>query len=183
MCTDTSGPGPDSLRSTLLAAEKNRRTGTLKVFQGKVEKRFYFHNGELIWFSSEQKGERVGEFLAGRGCLDLEEIDPLVAESRRRQLPFTWHLLKKRRITRNDLEDLLGLLAVTAMLDVLAGEECRFEFFETLPPEVITGPIKLKISIALCRDLTGHGEDQEKWPSSLADHLAHGKRGEKKANH
>lgn len=137
------------LQEIVAGIEVRKKTGVLRVAQGVVEKRFFFSAGDLIFATSTQAGERIGEFLTGIGCLDLTRMLSLLEDSQRRGVQFTADLLEEKVFERKSLETALSQLAIITLADALCWYDGSFELTANLPQSVINGPIKLRIIGAL----------------------------------
>lgn len=137
------------LAEIVAGIESRAKTGMLKVAQGEVTKTFYFHDGAVVFVNSNQAGERIGEFLTGIGCLDLNRLQTLLQESRRRGVPFSADLLSEKVMERKSLETALTQLIVIALADALRWREGSFELSAHLPDAVLNGPVRIRVERAL----------------------------------
>ena len=138
-----------SLLKVMEDAEANSRTGCILVVRAGVEKRFYLREGKVIFVTSDREGERFGEYLASTGCLNLERIQALIEESRRRGVRFTYDLLEEGVFQRRELEAALRQLVVVALADALNWTEGRFACEQQIPAGVLQGPINIEVAGAL----------------------------------
>ncbi len=136
-----------SLKDLFGWGEGRQKTGTLKIFTEEVTKAFYFQEGKVIFLTSNRDGERIGEFLAKVGCLELGLIKTAITQSQQQGVPFTRFLLSERLLEPETLETLLNRLVTIALADAMAWRSGQFEFTSSLPPAIVNGPIKLRPSI------------------------------------
>ncbi len=141
------------LQEILEGVERRTKTGTLRVTRGQVEKRFFLLEGQVAFVTSNLPGERLGEYLASSGCLDLERMETLLAESRRRGAPFTGDLLGEKVFEKLELESALSRLAVLALAEALTWPDGEFELNTQVPAKVLSGPVQIRIGNALARAL------------------------------
>lgn len=132
------------VREVMEWAETYGKSGTLHIVCAGVEKKFYLQEGRVTFLTSNRKGERVGEFLAATGCLDMLMIKLAITESQRRGIPFTSYLLAEKILDRSQLEEVISRLVVVALADSLRWDEGTFSFTTLLPPALLNGPIQLK---------------------------------------
>lgn len=137
------------VREVMEWAETYGKSGTLHIFNAGVEKKFYLQEGRVTFLTSNRKGERVGEFLAGTGCLDMLMIKLAITESQRRGIPFTSYLLAEKILERARLEEVITRLVIVALADALRWDEGKFSFTTILPPALHNGPIQLKAANVL----------------------------------
>ncbi len=138
-----------SLYNIVESVEVQGKTGQLHLVRGGEEKTFYFEEGAMIFVTSTSPGERFGEFLSASGCLDIQRIETLLSESRRRGERFTADLLAAKVFERKDLEKALGQLVIKALADALEWEEGRFKLSHDLPQGIRTGPVSIRVPHAL----------------------------------
>ncbi len=137
------------LQEIVAGIEARKKSGVLKVAQGVVEKRFFFSDGDIIFSTSTQPGERIGEFLTGIGCLDLNRMQELLEDSQRRGVQFTADLLEEKVLERKSLETALSQLIIMTLADALCWQDGSFELTSSLPPSVLKGPITIRVTGAL----------------------------------
>jgi Domain of unknown function (DUF4388) len=138
-----------SLQEIVTGIEAREKTGILKVAQGKVTKTFYFNEGAIIFVNSNQEGERIGEFLSGIGCLNLDRLQDLLEKSRGRGGRFSADLLAEKVFERKSLETALTQLIIIALADALRWQEGSFELSASLPDSVLNSPVRIRVEKAL----------------------------------
>ncbi len=138
-----------SLTEIVSGAETLGKTGIIRILRDGVEKRFYFQDGGVIFVTSTLPGERFGEFLADIGCLDMERMQALLEESRRRGVRFTYDLLGEKVFEKKALETALSQLVVIALAEALSWQSGIIEYSDQLPASILTGPIHIRVENAL----------------------------------
>ncbi|MEW6220305.1 MAG: HDOD domain-containing protein [Thermodesulfobacteriota bacterium] len=133
------------LAELLQWAEAGQKDGTLVISRGGVAKFFFFQAGRLIYFSSQQQGERLGEALLAAGALSLAQLAEVHQASNRLGIPFASFLIAERLVPVATLQETLHGLVRTAIADALTWEAGGFEFREEIPATVLNGPIRLNI--------------------------------------
>ncbi|BCR06833.1 hypothetical protein DESUT3_39020 [Desulfuromonas versatilis] len=136
--------GMMDLHDLLIWGAAQGKTGSLKIWDDKIVKTFYLQEGKIVFLTSNKEGERIGEFLARVGCLELNLIKHAIQESQRLGVPFTRYLLDQKLMPRQNLLNVVGRLVVTALADALGWGGGSFEFSDALPPTIINGPIMLE---------------------------------------
>ncbi|MEJ2202104.1 MAG: DUF4388 domain-containing protein, partial [Desulfuromonadaceae bacterium] len=136
------------LQEIVTGIEARAKTGILKVAQGNITKTFYFNNGAIIFVNSSQPGERIGEFLSGIGCIDLQRLQDLLEESRRQGVHFSADLIAEKVFERNSLETALTQLILIALADALKWREGSFELSAHLPDSVLHSPVPIRVENA-----------------------------------
>ncbi len=129
----------------------SKKSGVLKIVLEEIQKTFYFRAGKVIFVTSNQKGERFGEFLIDIGCLDLERMQILLEESRLRSHRFTADLIEEGVFEKKTLETALSQLVIIAMADALAWPAGTFELNDVLPGKVLSGPVDIAVEDVLSK--------------------------------
>ena len=62
--------------------EMNGKNGTLAISGAGEEKFFYFQQGQLIYFNSRGKGDKLGEHLIATGLMSREKLAKVLSESK-----------------------------------------------------------------------------------------------------
>ncbi len=140
-----------SLPEIVSGAEALGKTGIIRIQRDDVEKRFFFEDGAIIFVTSTRQGERFGEFLTDIGCLDLQRMQRLLEESRRRGVRFTGDLIAEKVFEKQALETALAQLVVIALADALAWCSGSIEFIRELPAAVKQGPVHIRVEKALAQ--------------------------------
>ncbi len=133
--------------------EISNKTGTLTITDGNIKKRFYLQDGKIIFVSSNKKEERVGECILKKKLVDSNTLKKALQKSRHLGIPFTGYLISEGLIDLKTLETILKEMVEAAFLDTLRWEGGIFEFVDSVPPNVINGPVKLSISFMLLQSL------------------------------
>ncbi|OHB32818.1 MAG: hypothetical protein A2X84_04100 [Desulfuromonadaceae bacterium GWC2_58_13] len=137
------------LQEIVAGIEARKISGVLRVAQGIIEKKFYFSDGDIIFVTSTQAGERIGEFLSSIGCLDLNRMQSLLEDSQRRSVRFTADLLEEKVFERKSLETAISQLIIIALADALCWQVGSFALTANLPQSVQKGPISIRVAGAL----------------------------------
>lgn len=132
-----------SLSEILRLCSVQSKTGVLSIERAGIHKKLYFHNGSLIYITSNKPGERVGEYLIQRGDLTRTWAGFLLKDSKRNGIAFTTSLLKKNIFEKAKLEQALSDLANTALADVIIWTSGSYAFSDKLPQQVLDGSIRI----------------------------------------
>ncbi len=137
-----------SLSDVLIGLQRSGKTGVLKVVNGAVMKKVYIKDGDMVFSSSNQDNDRLGEILLKAGKINLEQYNQsveLLKETGRKQGAVLVRLgyLKPQELVwavRHQVEEII------LSLFSLEGSSSEFKFNEgpLLSDEVIT----LKLSAA-----------------------------------
>jgi len=131
--------GSVDISDVLAVIGANRKTGLLKIKRGLEEKKLYFVDGRLIFSSSTNEDERLGEILVISGSVKRTDIRSAIEEQKNSSVHLGLMLLKKGVITQNQLFDSLRLQANKILWGVLNWIEGSFVFADKdieLPPSL-----------------------------------------------
>ena len=64
-----------SLSDILTGFQRGRGSGTLQIAIGSIFKKVYIKNGDIVFASSDENDEQVGEFLLKAGEITLKEYN------------------------------------------------------------------------------------------------------------
>ncbi len=123
--------------------EANRKTGILNITWTETSKTFYFQDGEIIFVSSQKRGQRFGEFLVSAGHLTKEELRAALEGSAIEGICFTEYLLKNNVFSPDTLRDMLSRLAQQILIELFSSTQGSFSFYTPLPEIVKNGPVRL----------------------------------------
>ncbi|GFE59870.1 hypothetical protein AOG2_04580 [Geobacter sp. AOG2] len=135
-----------SLPDLIQWIENSKRSGTLVLSQHASHKKFYFQNGEMIFVWSDKEGERFWSYIENETRQSAIGLKEKFKDSEKLDIPILSYLLNERLVNKDRLEFILTVILKTALTDALAWETGIFEFVDSLPAEVINGPIKINSS-------------------------------------
>ncbi|MEJ2691349.1 MAG: HDOD domain-containing protein [Deltaproteobacteria bacterium] len=138
--------------------EMNGKSGTLAISGAGEEKFFYFQEGQLIYFNSRGKNEKLGEQLTAKGLMSQEEFVKALTESKKLHIPFIGYLISENICTRETLQEILTAMVNSAITEVLQWPSGSFEFKEEVPSYILHGPIKLNVTQLLFHSSVAHDE-------------------------
>lgn len=78
------GQGSISLIDFIGFLAAGLQTGVLTAATADILRSVYFHNGEVVWASSNAPGDRLGEFLLQRGKITREQLQVVLRDGERR---------------------------------------------------------------------------------------------------
>ncbi len=125
-------------------ADSRQKTGSLHFSLQKKKRVLYFEEGKIIFASSRTSGERLGEFLLRAAHLNKTQLNTALEKSKKLKIPFTSYLISEKIISKTDLDKITLKYAELIVTDALGWNEGVFEFLDTIPAEIINGPVKLE---------------------------------------
>lgn len=135
-----------ALTDLLQMLEQGRRTGTLKVHAGRIEKSVFFREGRLISCASNNPTEFIGHFLISQGLISEEELAQAVHQQEQRHEPLGRILIARGALTEEELERQLRLKAEESILELFTWEAGDFEFLDDDLPSVEPVPVSLSLT-------------------------------------
>ena len=149
------------LSELLQWAESGQKDGTLVITQKGISKYFFFQEGKLIFFSSQEERERLVNVLYSSGQVSRAQLLTAVGESKKLGIPFIAYLISEKMITETRLRQTLATLVQEVIIDALQWRDGQFEFREVIPDSVLNGPIKLNSTQLLFRSAVQVDEQLE----------------------
>jgi putative nucleotidyltransferase with HDIG domain len=144
-------------------ADNSKRTGTLTLFQGDSQKKFYLQDGQIIFVWSDCEGERIADFLQFETVVSQKKLNEVLSDSEMLGLPFVGYLYSEKIISKPRLEEILKLVVEAALLSALSWETGTFEFIDELPGFVRNGPVKLSSTRVLLESVQKFDESRQKY--------------------
>lgn len=104
----------------------------------------YMENGKIIYAASQNRGNRLGEFLAKTGVLSEVQVFQALTESRKSGVSFTRYLTDNNIISLQALTDVFAHLVEKLLMEVFAYKSGSVTVSAPLPDFVLNGPIHLE---------------------------------------
>ncbi|RMH17810.1 MAG: DUF4388 domain-containing protein, partial [Acidobacteria bacterium] len=134
-----------ALADLLQWLSQGRKSGTLVIDDGQVEKKIFFDQGTIISSASTDRNEYLGNFLVSHGYLTEEQVDEAVAQQKEKKQLLGKILVEMGAIEEEDLDQLLRLKAEESIYDVFTWEEGDFRFLDGELPEEHMIPTSLDV--------------------------------------
>lgn len=107
-----------------------RKTGTLHLERGSIEKRIVFRDGEIYTTWSNDPRESLGQYLIRHGRLTEEQLFRTMLRQEEQGVPLGEVLIAEGLLAEPDLRALLEQKAQDSIYDVFLWPEGRFEFVD-----------------------------------------------------
>jgi hypothetical protein len=124
-----------SLSDILTGFQRGRGSGTLQIAIGSIFKKVFIKNGEIVFASSDEKEEQIGEVLLKKGEITLEEYNKSISLSAKTGQCMEKVLVKLGCLTPEELSHAIKDQVEEIILGLFAVEEGRFEFHDGPVPE------------------------------------------------
>lgn len=128
--------------------EMNRKTGCLEVkWQHEwtiMEKRIYFHNGVIVFASSNKQGERLGEYLISKVLISKEDFERCLKEGKEKNKLMTDVMQTQNLISKEQLTTIMTELAEIIIYDLFRWETGTFSFTTSeIPAPILSAEVQL----------------------------------------
>ncbi|MFZ3136803.1 MAG: DUF4388 domain-containing protein [Thermodesulfovibrionales bacterium] len=134
------------LPDTLIGLQRSQKTGILKVENEDIIKKVYIKNGDMIFSSSNQEEDRLGDLLLKEGKITIEQYNHSVSEMKNTKQRQGAVLVRLGYLKPMELVAAVKHQVEEIILGLFALEKGSFEFQEaSLPTEEV---ITLKLSAA-----------------------------------
>ena len=130
-----------------------RKTGTLVIGRGEVQKRIFFLDGRIIATGSTDPKEHLGHFLVSHGFITEQELVEAITQQESTGMLLGKILVTAGRISEQDLQHLLVLKAQEGIFDMFSWRSGEFRFVEreTLDSGMI--PIALEVAMVVLQGM------------------------------
>ena len=124
-----------SLPDLLQWAGAGRKTGTLALKSGPLNKKIYFQGGAIIGSSSDDNREYLGQFMLSEGIITEQQLKDAFDLQAQTKVMLGRILVKKGLVSEAKVSEVLRLKAEETIYSLFLWMEADFEFVENeLPP-------------------------------------------------
>jgi hypothetical protein len=134
------------LEELLQWLSQSKKSGTLEINDGKVEKRIFFRDGRIISTASSNPEEHLGHFLVSHGLINEVELVKAVELQEQTGMLLGKILVTTGAIDEEALHRLLLLKAEESIYDVFSWGEGEFRFLDETLPEGTMVPMSLDVT-------------------------------------
>jgi len=122
-----------------------RKTGVLRVVEGRSEKELVFEEGVAVWCSSNNPKEYLGQHLLARTSLTEADLEAAFRKQRSEARPLGEILVESGKIGAEELDKVLHRKIEDAMYELFLWESGEFTFSEgELEPGLV--PLRLRLT-------------------------------------
>ncbi|MGB3563632.1 MAG: DUF4388 domain-containing protein [Thermoanaerobaculia bacterium] len=133
---------------------RGRKTGTLFIDNGKVEKKIYFEKGSIVSSAASNPKEHLGHFLVTHGHIDEITLAQAVEMQQENKMLLGKILVTIGAISEKNLNKMLRTKAEESIYELFTWSEGDFNFVEDELPGYQAVPLSLTNVTALI--LEGH---------------------------
>ena len=124
---------------------QGRKTGTLYLDNGDVEKRIFFDEGKIVSSAASDPKEYLGHFLVSHGFIDELTLAKAMEMQEDNKMLLGKILLTIGAISEEDLDRMLKLKAEESIYELFTWEEAEFKFVDDELP--LYHMVKLALSV------------------------------------
>jgi hypothetical protein len=134
------------LEELLQWLSQSKKSGTLEIKTGKVEKRIYFKDGRILSSSSTKPEEYLGHFLVSHGLISEIELSKAIELQEKTRTLLGKILVTTGALRENDLHRMLRFKAEESIYDIFSWREADFQFLDDELPESAMVPMSLDVT-------------------------------------
>ncbi|HXO28635.1 MAG TPA: DUF4388 domain-containing protein [Thermoanaerobaculia bacterium] len=134
------------LEELLQWLSQSKKSGTLEINSGKVEKRIFFKDGRILSSSSSKPEEYLGHFLVSHGLISEMELAKAIELQEKTRTLLGKILVTTGALRENDLHRMLRFKAEESIYDIFAWTEADFRFLDDVLPESAMVPMSLDVT-------------------------------------
>ena len=134
------------LSDMLIGFQRTLKAGILAIRKGPINKKVYIRNGNIIFSTSNQDEDRIGDILLREGRMTREQYDHASQRKRGTNERYVAILVDSGFLRPSDLLDTIALQATRIIESLFALQDAEFEFIEG--PLSSEPPVALNLSVA-----------------------------------
>jgi len=134
------------LEEILQWLSQSKKSGTLEIVHGRIEKKIFFKDGLILSSASNKPEEYLGHFLVSHGLINDLQLSRAVELQERSKMLLGMILVNNGAIAERDLGRLLRLKAEESIYDIFAWDEGDFRFLDDQLPESAMVPMRLDVT-------------------------------------
>jgi hypothetical protein len=132
---------------------QGRKSGTLHINNGKVEKQIFFQEGTIVSSAASDPKEYLGHFLVSHGFIDELTLAKAMEMQEDNKMLLGKILLTIGAISETDLDRMLRLKAEESIYEIFTWTEGEFRFADGDLPDYHMWPLSLSVTAVV---LEGH---------------------------
>src|SRR5258708_25593926 len=125
---------------------QSKKSGTLEINSGKVDKRIFFKDGRILSSSSSKPEEYLGHFLVSHGLISELELSKAIELQEKTRTLLGKILVTTGALREHDLHRMLRLKAEESIYDLFSWTEADFRFLDDVLPESAMVPMSLDVT-------------------------------------
>src|SRR4051812_7782764 len=134
------------LEELLQWLSQSKKSGTLEIVHGKVEKKIFFKDGLILSSASNRPEEYLGHFLMSHGLINEGQLNRAVELQEKSRMLLGMILVNNGAIAERDLARMLRLKAEESIYDIFSWAEGDFRFLDDVLPDSAMVPMRMDVT-------------------------------------
>jgi uncharacterized protein DUF4388 len=134
------------LEELLQWLSQSKKTGTLEIADGKIEKKIFFKEGRILSSASNRPEEYLGHFLVSHGLITEKQLNRAIKLQDESRMLLGMILVNEGALAEEDLARMLRLKAEESIYDVFAWDEGEFRFIDDVLPDSAMVPMRVDVT-------------------------------------
>jgi hypothetical protein len=134
------------LEELLQWLSQSKKSGTLEIINGKVEKKIFFKDGLILSSASNRREEYLGHFLVSHGLITDDQLRRAIELQETTRMLLGMILVNNGAIPEKDLTRMLRLKAEESIYDIFAWTEGDFRFLDDILPDSAMVPMRMDVT-------------------------------------
>ncbi|HEX9940770.1 MAG TPA: DUF4388 domain-containing protein [Thermoanaerobaculia bacterium] len=134
------------LEELLQWLSQSKKSGTLEIVNGNVEKKIFFKDGRILSSASSKPEEHLGQFLVSCGLISEEQLSRAIERQEKSRMLLGMILVSDGAIAEEDLTRMLYLKAEESIYEVFSWSEGDFRFLDDVLPDSAMVPMRLDVT-------------------------------------
>src|SRR3954453_16385229 len=134
------------LEELLQWLSQSKKSGTLEIVHGKVEKKIFFKDGLILSSASNKPEEYLGHFLMSHGLINEGQLNRAVELQEKSRMLLGMILVNNGAIAERDLARMLRLKAEESIYEIFSWAEGDFRFLDDTLPESAMVPMRMDVT-------------------------------------
>ncbi|HEV2843440.1 MAG TPA: DUF4388 domain-containing protein [Thermoanaerobaculia bacterium] len=134
------------LEELLQWLSQSKKSGTLEIINGKVEKKIFFKDGLILSSASNRREEYLGHFLVSYGLITDAQLKKAIELQETTRMLLGMILVNNGAIAEKDLARMLRLKAEESIYDIFAWTEGDFRFLDDILPDSAMVPMRMDVT-------------------------------------
>ncbi|HET9212816.1 MAG TPA: DUF4388 domain-containing protein [Thermoanaerobaculia bacterium] len=134
------------LEELLQWLSQSKKSGTLEIVHGKVEKKIFFKDGLILSSASNKREEYLGHFLVSHGLINEGQLTRAIELQEKSRSLLGMILVNNGAIAERDLTRMLRLKAEESIYDIFSWAEGDFRFLDDVLPESAMVPMRMDVT-------------------------------------
>jgi hypothetical protein len=134
------------LEELLQWLSQSKKSGTLEIINGKVEKKIFFKDGLILSSASNRREEYLGHFLVSHGLITDSQLQKAVELQETTRMLLGMILVNNGALAEQDLAKMLRLKAEESIYDIFSWTEGDFRFLDDILPDSAMVPMRMDVT-------------------------------------